>query len=185
LDEAIAELGQAHRLDPLSLEINRELGNRFVRAGQYDRAIELLRKAIEMDPNYPYTHATLGMAYLGKSMNDEALREFEREREVLGTWNAGAELFVAIWYASVGKRDNALDILNTLLTRSETEYVPPTFIGMLYLALGDIDRCFEWLEKACENGDILLPYMQRNPIFDPLRSDPRFRAHLKKMGLES
>jgi TolB-like protein/Tfp pilus assembly protein PilF len=84
LDEAIAEIGIARELNPLSLEINRELGSILIWAGQYDRAIEAFRKAIEMDPNHRYAHMLLGMAYLQKSMTDEALREFEREKEVLG-----------------------------------------------------------------------------------------------------
>ncbi len=185
LNEAIAEIEEAQRLDPLSLTINRELGSMLSWAGQYDRAIEVLRKAIELDPDHPFIHAILGMAYLEISMNDKALREFEREKEILGAKNPAVQLFMGLWHALAGKRDDALDILSTLLTWSETEYVPPTFIGMLYLALEEIDKGFEWLEKACEYGDVLLPYMQRTRVFDPFRSDPRFKVLLRKMGLES
>jgi tetratricopeptide (TPR) repeat protein len=184
-DEAIAEMEKAQKLDPLSLEINRELGTILIWAGQFDRAIEVLRKTVEMDPNHPYTHLLLGLAYSAKSMNEEALREFEREREVLGVWNAAAECSIANWHALVGKRDKALDILNTFLMRSKTEYVPPTFIGLLYLTLGDIDRGFEWLDKACDGGDVWLLYIQGIPDTAPLLSDPRFSAILRKMGLES
>ncbi len=184
LDEAIAEIEEAHKLDSLSLQINIGLGMILYWAGQNDRAIEVLRKTIELDPNHPYAHLALGLAYLQKSMNDEALLEFEREREVSGVLDAAAEWSIAVWHALVGKREKALDILNTFLTRSETEYVPPTFTGLLYFALGDIDRGFEWLEKACESGDIWLGYFQAAPMVAPLRSDPRFKAILKKMGLE-
>jgi hypothetical protein len=55
---------------------------------------------------------------------------------------------------------------------------------MLHFALGEIDRGFEWLEKACDSGDVWLPFMQGSPGTAPLRSDPRFKALLRKMGLE-
>jgi tetratricopeptide (TPR) repeat protein len=137
-----------------------------------------------LDPNHPYIHLTLGLVYLEKSMNDEALKEFEREKELSGVSNAASELCIALWHAHAGKREIALDMLNTFLTRSETEYVPPSFIGVLYFTLGDIDKGFEWLEKACDGGDVWLPSIQTSPRAAPVRSDPRFRAILKKMGLE-
>jgi hypothetical protein len=124
------------------------------------------------------------MAYLEKSMWEEALTECEREREIFGPGDAISAMFVGIWYARTGERDKALNILNTLLARVEKEHIPSFFIAVLYIELGSVDRGFEWLENAYDSGDVFLSYVQVFSQIDPIRSDPRYTALLRKMGLD-
>jgi TolB-like protein/Tfp pilus assembly protein PilF/tRNA A-37 threonylcarbamoyl transferase component Bud32 len=185
LDEAIAEMEQAYKLDPLCLQINVDIGFILYFAGRYDRAMKAFQKMIELDPNHPYGHIGLGLVYLQKLMTDEALVELERGKEASGSEETAEDIYIAFGYAAVGKRDKALDVLTSLLARSEIEYVSPFMLAEVYWALGDIEKGFEWLEKACDVGDVWLLYIQVSPGLAPLRSDPRYKAILRKMGLEA
>ena len=68
--------------------------------------------------------------------------------------------------------------------RSKKGYVSSFWVAVVYLGLGEIDKTFEWLEKAYEERDSNLIYVTIPPVFDPIRSDPRYKKLLKKMGLE-
>jgi hypothetical protein len=83
----------------------------------------------------------------------------------------------------MGKIKKAQKVADDLLKRSKKKYIPPSW-GFLYFALGEIDKGFEWLEKAYEENDLWLLWQIRDPVCDSVRSDPRFKALLKKMSLE-
>ncbi|MCK4403561.1 MAG: protein kinase [candidate division Zixibacteria bacterium] len=183
-DEAITEMKRAHELDPLSLAINRNLGQVFYFACQYDQAIEQLQKTIEMDPSFSYAHFLLGLAYGQKSMYKEALAELQKEKSLSGGWNPFAEAWFAIVYVAMGIRGKAQEVLDDLMERSKQEYVPSYMLALSYFALEKNDQGFLWLDKAYVKRDVWLRYLKIEPGFDSVRSDPRFTALLKKMGLE-
>jgi len=173
-DEAIEEIKRALELDPLSLVINRNVGQVCFFARQYDDAIEALKKTIEMDPNFPYAHFFLGAAYSQKSMYEEALAEFQKESNI--AW-------IAITYVRMGKRGEAQNMLEELLVQSKKEYVSPFNIAVVYFVLGENDQGFKWLEKAYEEG-IGERLLKISPALDNVRSDPRYKTLLKKVGLD-
>jgi tetratricopeptide (TPR) repeat protein len=181
--EAVKEMEKAVELDPLSLVLNRNLGAVLYYARDYDRAIEVLRKTLEMDPGFSFTHAYLGQTYLQKSMYDEALTELETERAVAGEWVAEVETFLGTAYARVGYTDKARKILDGLLEHSKRIYVSPCMLALMYFVLNDNDRAFECLEKAYRSQDIDLTYLKIEPRLDTVRSDPRYKALLKRIGL--
>jgi serine/threonine-protein kinase len=183
-EEAIEEMQRARELDPFSLVINRDVGTIFYYARQYDRAIEAHKKTIEMAPNLPYAHAHLGMAYLEKAMYEQALAEFEAERQVSGSWLSDTDRWIGITYARMGRRDKAQKVLDNLLEQSKEEYVPPAYFATLYFALGEIDQGFEWLDKAYEERDNIFPFLKVAFTFEPARSDPRYAVMLEKIGLD-
>jgi tetratricopeptide (TPR) repeat protein len=174
-DEAIKEIKRALELEPLSLVINRNVGQVCFYARQYDQAIEALKRTIEMNPNFAYTHSILGSVYSQKSMYEEALAEFRIEKDT--EW-------LGITYVRMGKRDEAQDLLEDLLVRSKKVRISPYTIAVVYFALGEKDQGFEWLEKAYEKHHGGLLYLKIDPAFDSVRSDERFKALLKKMNLE-
>ncbi|MBA7623130.1 Serine/threonine-protein kinase PknD [subsurface metagenome] len=174
-DEAIAEIKLAQELDPLSLVISRNLGQFFYFARQYDQAIEALQRTMDMDPNFSGIHGYLGDAYLQKSMYEEALAEFQKGM---------SQSAIGITYAKMGRREEALQLLDDLIKRSKEEYVSPLGVARFYFALGENDQGFEWLDKAYEERDGLLCVLKIDPECDSVRSDTRFTALLKKMGLE-
>jgi serine/threonine protein kinase/Tfp pilus assembly protein PilF len=173
-EEAIDESKRAVELDPLSLIINADLGHVFYEARKYELAIEQERKTLEMDPNFNPAQHWLGLAYLQKSMDKEGIAEFEKEFPFLG-----------YAYAVAGRRAEAQQVLDKLNELSKQKYVPAVSMARIYVGLGEKDKAFEWLEKAYLDGSIGGGTgIAVDPIFDPLRSDPRFMDILRRMNLQ-
>jgi serine/threonine protein kinase/TolB-like protein/Tfp pilus assembly protein PilF len=182
-DEALAEIKRAQELDPLSLVINMVAGLTFVHARQYDDAIEQYRKTIELDPNWFAAHLELGLAYALKGAYPEAIVECEKAL-MLAPDNVDALESLGYVYAVAGRRADALRVLDRLNELSQRKYVPPFSRALVYTGLGDKDQAIEWLEKAYEERSPYLLYMSfAHPVWDPLRSDPRFQELVRRMGL--
>jgi serine/threonine protein kinase/lipopolysaccharide biosynthesis regulator YciM len=184
LDEAIAEEKRAIELDPLSVSINRDLGYVFYDGRQYDQAIEQERKTMQLDPNFAQAHSILGRAYLQKTMFDEGIAEFERELVISPAFRpALADLGLA--YALAGRKTDAQKVLVQLSPLSKQGYVTPKSVAAIYAGLGEKDKAFEWLEKAYQERSVGFGLgMKSFPVFDPLRSDPRFADLLRRMNLQ-
>src|SRR5262249_39790334 len=178
VEEAIAEMKRALELDPLSLVGTVDFGIIYLDAGQNEQATKEYRKALEMDPNYPLARFYLACAYLFQGMYDEALREFRKYSELIGG-HPDTDGSLAVYYAFVGNREDALKSLAILQRRD----VSPRLVAVIYARLGDKDQAFNWLEKAYEEHDALLPFLNVNPMFQPLHSDSRFQDLLRRIGL--
>jgi eukaryotic-like serine/threonine-protein kinase len=184
LEEGITEEKRALELDPLSLVINRELGRAFYLARQYDQAIEQLRRTLEMDPNFVLAHASLGWAYVQKSMNKEGIAECEKELAI-SPGNPWALSGLGYAYAVTGRRAEAQKVLDKLSELSKQRYVPARFMAMIYGGLGEKDKAFELLEKSYEDRSLEIGAgIKLDPVYDPLRSDPRFQDLLRRMNLQ-
>jgi serine/threonine-protein kinase len=175
---------RAWELDPLSLIINRNLGLVLYFAHRYDKATEQLQKTLEMDPNFSLAHASLGLAYLQKSMYREALVELQKESDIRKGSDAVVETWRGIAYVKAGKKSEAQRILDDLLKRAKQVYVSPVLFAGLYFALGERDLGFKLLDLAYNERDSRLLEIKVVPEFDSVRADPRFKALLKKVGLE-
>jgi TolB-like protein/Tfp pilus assembly protein PilF len=180
-DEAIAELKRAQALDPLSLIINADLGEVYIWARQYDKAIEQLRKTIEMDQSFYYAHWRLGVAYEMKGSLQQAIAEYQSARELNDDPWVLALLGHA--YAISGKKDEALKTLDKLRETSKQRYVSEYAFAAVYAGLGEKDQAFQWLEKGYEDRNDLLIQLNVDPLFDNLRSDPRFADLVRRIGL--
>ncbi len=183
LDEAVAEIKLAQELDPLSLIINTTVGMVFYFARRPDQAIEQLRKTLEIDPNFVATQLQLGVFFVQQQRFAEAIAEFQKAINLAGE-NPISLALLGHAYAASGKRSEAFAILAKLQQPAFRPFVSPSHLALVYLGLGDKDRVFEWLEKAYEERVNYLTYLKVEPLFDNLRSDPRFAALLKKMRLE-
>ena len=73
-------------------------------------------------------------------------------------------------------------MLSRLQELAETTYIPALSFAVVHIGMNDLDLAFEWLDRAHEEGHGALGWLPLDPIFDPLRSDPRFQALLKKMN---
>jgi tetratricopeptide (TPR) repeat protein len=183
-EEAIAEEKRALELDPLSLIINRTLGQGFYLARQYDQAIEQLRKTLELDPNFILAHSFLGLAYVQKSMYKEGIAEIEKEL-VISPGNPYALSSLGYAYAVAGRRAEAQKVLDQLNELSKQRYVPALVMVRIYAGLGEKDKAFEWLKKSYEERSIALTAdIRLDPVYDPLRSDPRWVDLLRRMNLQ-
>jgi len=183
-DEALREMLQAQDLDPLSLPKITSVGEVLYEAGRYDEAIAAYKKALEMDPNSGFAYWALGRAYLEKGMYEQAIASFQKAIPLSGdSPDEPAELARA--YAKSDRKTEARRIADDLKEQSKRRYISPCVIASIYAALGEKDQAFVWLEKAYEAHDFLLVLLKVEPMFDNLRSDPRFTILLKRVGLEA
>ena len=181
-DEAVAEAKRAQELDPLSPIIYYSGGTVFYFSRQYDKAIEQFKKALNLDPTFPNAHGYMGLCYIQKGMYEDAIAELLEDMTLEGI---DPKLIAEAQniYATSGIKGVFLMSLSDLKKASEQAYVDPISLAGLYAFLDEKDQAFEWLEKAYEERSPMLVYIT-DPLYDNIRSDPRFKAILKKMGLE-
>lgn len=182
LDEALAESRQAQALDPLSPAIGRDLGRVFHCQRRYDQAIEQYRKTLELEPGFPSGYLHLGLAYAQKATYPEAVAACQKARELRGA-NPLTLAGLGYCYGRWGKRDKAEELLAELKRVSAQKYVSAFDLALIHIGLDQKDQAFEWLDKAREDRDGWLVWLNVDPVFDSLRPDPRFAALLKKVGL--
>ena len=180
-DEALRESERARQLDPLSLIIATDNAAILYFSRQYDRAIEQLRAVREMDPNFPRS-SIIVQAYAQKGMFAEILAETDRLRTVYGDtpWMWSELAYV---YGRTGHQEQARLALTKLEQWGRREPLDPgAFVGP-YIGMGNKDQAFAWLEKACAQHSNTVISIKVDPLYDPLRSDPRFRELLRRVGL--
>jgi serine/threonine-protein kinase len=181
-DEAVAEMRRAQELDPISLVKITAVGQVLLVARRYDEAIEQCKTAIEMNPNLGFAHWLLGLAYMHKGEYEPAIAALQKSITLSGdSPDEPAALGVA--YALSGKSSAARKILNDLKQRSERKYISPTVVAVLCAALGDKDQAFALLDKAYDERDFLLVLLKVEPLYDPLRADPRFTTLVQRVGI--
>ena len=171
---------EAVKLDPLSPIISTFAGFIDIAYGRLDEAVTEGRRTQSLDPNYLYQGSQLAVAYREKGMFAEALELYKKAAEVSGIPQPG----LAITYAKMGRRSDAERVLGEVKTFAAAHYFAGEEIASIYVALGDNDAAFQWLERACNEHSGSLHGIVARPIFRPLHSDPRFAALLKRIGLD-
>ena len=199
-EEAIAEARQAQELDPLAVGLNPLLGINLYMARQFDQSMQELQQLLDLDGNLISARQHLGEVYAAKGMYPEALEQYRRAAATLGISidDAAAEpqkaatfsgdgiavlARIARIYALSGEKTTARNLLDRLEGLLEQTYVSRFLIARIYIGLGEYDQAFAWLEEAYnlhESGLILLGV---SPIYDPLRTDPRFQDLQRRIGL--
>jgi len=181
-DESLKELKLAGELDPLSLVINADLGRAFYFARQYDQTIKQENRTLEMDANFWLSHINLGRSYTQKKMYADAISELQTASE-LSPGNTEVLSFLGFAYAVAGNSDEARQTLCSLEERAQQNYVPPYHLAIVHAGLKQKDEAFEWLERAYERHAVDLFTLNVEPMFDELRSDPRFIDLVRRVGL--
>ena len=141
-----------------------------------------LQKTLELDLNFPLAYQFLGYVYEKQNRFDEEISACKKAIEVSqDSLELRAELARAL--ALAGQKEEAQKILNDLLKRAEKEYVVAYEIAMIYDGLGKKDEAFQWLEKAIQERSYQVSSLAVDPRLDSLRSDPRFKPLLTRLGL--
>jgi len=182
-DDSLDQIKQAQELDPSSIIMSTNVAWPYYFSRQYDQAINAFKNALLMDDRFWYAHWGLAITYFKKEMYEEALEEHQKASDLYRGWQPDVESFIGITYAFMGKTKEAQQVLSNLLNRSKQGYVPPIVLANMYFALGDNDQGFEWLKRAVEVRDPGLIWLRANPLYDPIRSDPRYSTVLRSMNL--
>jgi TolB-like protein/DNA-binding SARP family transcriptional activator/Tfp pilus assembly protein PilF len=181
-EESLVSIRRAQRIDPLSVSTHTHVGSHLFFLGRYEEAIHQYRKALELDPTFFMARWGLSRAYLHLGRHEEAIRELQYP----GTDYLGFSRPALYGHASAvaGREVEARRVVAELREKRERgEYVAPTDIAAVYLGLGERTQALDWLEKhEVDRGARI--FLKLDPIFAPLRAEPRFQQLLLRLGLE-
>lgn len=179
-EQAIVHINLAQKLDPFSLIIKVNVGWCYYIARRFDEAIKLLRKVEDSDPDFWAVHSSLGQTYLAKGDFGEAIQELEWARRLSPESTRNMAL-LADSYALAGRNAEARKLLNELIALSRRRYVSPAYMGIVCIGLGQRGQALDWLEKAYADHSDWMTLLETEPVFDRLRSEPRFQELLSKI----
>ena len=180
LEEARAELRRARELDPHSLTLNMNAADPFFYGRQFDHAAAHLLALLEQEPRFFPALFNLGRVYVEQGRYEEATRAFEQALQFSG--NREGRLALAQAYALAGKTDEARSILKQAIENADGRYLASPMMAHTYLGLGEHDKAFEWLRKGVEERSFWTVFLKMDPVYDSIRSDPRFQDLLKRTG---
>lgn len=184
-DEALAESERARRLDPLSLIIATDYGEILYSSRQYERAIEQSRAVLEMEPTLPRAYGVLIDAEVQAGKFPEAQADIERLRRAVGAdvdrW--GLQAYVYGRWGRQAEARYALGKLKQSLRSSQPMEIP--VLLMAYSGTDQKEEVIALLQKAYSEHSNALTALKVDPMYDPLRSDPRFQDLLQRVGLAS
>jgi TolB-like protein len=172
-DEALAHMNYAMQLDPLNSDYKNALGWTAFRARRYDLAINQFKIGGD--------DFGLAAAYVAEKMYREAIEAAQEGIRQSGR-DAHHIATLALAYGSAGRKHDAQKLIDELNEMSHHSYVAPVLFVGAYIGLGDHDKALTWLERGYEEHGQWFYKIKVAPIFDPLRSEPRFQAVLRRMN---
>jgi TolB-like protein/tetratricopeptide (TPR) repeat protein len=179
-DESVVMIRRARELDPLSSIIGINISEMYQIQHDHQASIENSLK-IELDPNFSLGHDYLGLSYLKLGRNDEGLTSIQKAVE-LAKRDSNLVSDLGYAYALCQKRPEALAVIKELEENYKKNRSNGLNIAEVYLALGDKDKAFEWLEKDMQKKEDVSP-VRFYTMFETLRDDSRYYDLLKRMGL--
>jgi TolB-like protein/DNA-binding winged helix-turn-helix (wHTH) protein len=178
--EALNEIKRAQELDPMSIPLKRREAWLLYLARRGGEGIALLQG---MGPaSSPGVHRALGFMYEASGSPEQAVKEFRHAIAIDGE-NTGNLCYLAGALAVAGRKKEALEIVDRL--NRTKEYVSPTELAAVYARLKDTERAVKLLEKAYAEHDLQLQFLNLDPFFDNVRSDPRFQELVRRVGVPS
>jgi adenylate cyclase len=175
LQRGIKENKKALDLDPLSYPLNQVLGNHYVMTREYDLAIQ---QGLRFKAIFNYAPSFLGLSLLEERKYQEAIQIFAH----LPVSAVTHGLLLSYGYSKSGDKTKAKEELDkTLEQKGIRSYF---WLAVAYIGLENYDLALTQLEKGYEMRDFAMNTIKVNPLVDPLRNEPRFKALLKKMNLD-
>ncbi|MFL5403357.1 MAG: tetratricopeptide repeat protein, partial [Gemmatimonadales bacterium] len=182
--EALAAMNKAVSLDPLSMFIRTGAGDAHYFAREYEKSVVHYRMALELDPRFDGAHTDLARSLEALGLFPEARAEYEEGRRLAGGV-AGPSFGLAHLEVASGNTTEARRILAELTDARSRRVVSAWGIAALHASLRDVDEAFRWLDIAVEERAAGMILLRVHPRLDPIRSDPRYRALVRRVGLES
>jgi TolB-like protein/DNA-binding winged helix-turn-helix (wHTH) protein/Tfp pilus assembly protein PilF len=174
-DEAIAEVQQARRLDPLSSMVNSDVGWYYYFARRYDEAVDHSKRTLALDPKFFWANLCIQFSYLQRPDWHGAIEYARKEMTDAGVPEDRLGGLLS------PDRKTALGTywrwrLEGLEAQKRSGPVDPSTLAQIHMALGEPDKALAELEDAFESrAGWILPFLNVDPVFDPLRADPKFR----------
>ena len=181
LDEGMREVKRAQELDPMSLIINTMLGWQYYLSREDGQAVDQLRKVLDIDQKFAPAQRILEGVY--SQMGDEKGAVAEREKIVSLSGSPELAASIEAVYSKSGYNGVLQGWLAGMMEISKYSYVSPYDIAQIYARMGDREKTLTWLEKAYGQHDSGLVSVAVDPLFDSVRSDPRFRDLLRRLKL--
>ena len=182
LPESVAEAEKARELDPLSLAETENVALALYRARRYDESIALSQQVLQMDANFVPARIQLGLSYVQEGRRDESIAELRRALELSGH-NPDILGMLGYAQATADRRADARATIAELKKLSQKQYVSPFDIAGVLMGLGENDEAFKWLDKAYAEHVWIMGFIKVEPVFDSVRSDPRYHRFVHKIGL--
>jgi TolB-like protein/tetratricopeptide (TPR) repeat protein len=151
--------------------------------GEPDSAIVLYRAALSQDSTFYVARVGIGLSYLAKGRPADAERELRKAMTLSRAARAVVPLLLAYTAAVAGRHAEARDALARLRPSAELGVIPPEFVALVHIGLGERDAAMAWLERARTRRSEIVAYLKVEPLVDPLRADPRFVRMLRELGL--
>lgn len=180
-EEAIAMTQKAYQIDPLSPVVGSSLAMILYLARRYEQAATVLQKAHEITPDHFLPHMRMGLVRIQQHQYETAIRELKVAVR-LADQSTETLAALAMAYAAAGKTKPAQGIIDELEKMSRTRYVLPYNIAKIYAAAANVEKVFEWLERAYDEGNPDLIELNSEPVFDGVRSDRRFAGVMRRIG---
>jgi eukaryotic-like serine/threonine-protein kinase len=179
-EPAGAEIDLARDLDPLDVNVYGARGKIYYWSRSYSEAVQEFLKALEIDPHSTVMRSFLLRAYIENGDQEKAEEELERmkNRQVDSVNSA----LLGYAYAVLGDRDEAEKQIKLLKQLSKQRYVASYHFASIYIAIDEIDKALDSLEKAFRERSVWLAWLKVEPEFDRLRSNPRFEKLLQRVG---
>jgi DNA-binding winged helix-turn-helix (wHTH) protein/TolB-like protein/Flp pilus assembly protein TadD len=184
MEEVVREMRRAQELDPLSPTTNGALCGSLVMTRQYDESVKYCQRALELEPDVFINLVNLAEGYRLQGKYDQGLAAYQRALEVKKD-SADAMAGLALTYAKTARRPEAEKLLAQLQELALRDRRVFYSIALVYAALNDKDRAFEWLEKALDARAVMLRSLRYDPDLDTIRSDPRYADTLKRHSVDA
>jgi non-specific serine/threonine protein kinase len=181
-EEALAEVRRAAALDPLTPLFQAHVGWILHCLGRDDEAWQVLKSSLEVHPNDYYLSRILTYCSNTLERHREAIEAAKRIASLTKSKSV-AQGILGFGYAKAGEEERARAIIAEQRSEVEREPFLAFFLGLIHCVLGDKKEAIDWLERAEQARLGLLIILAPEPSFDPLRSEPRFQALLRKLGL--
>ena len=181
LTEAVTEARRAQQLDPITSTINVVAGACLFFNREYDRAVEELERALEMDSTAVIGHYFLGRAYWECGQQDKSMEEMQKAKSIYNLPLIDGHL--GYCYATEGRIEDARNLLAEMDRQSEERYIPAASRAPIHIGLGETAEAAEWLRKAYEERSFYLVWTKADPVYAALRQEPQFLSVLEKIGL--
>jgi TolB-like protein/predicted Ser/Thr protein kinase/cytochrome c-type biogenesis protein CcmH/NrfG len=178
LQEGLRLVLDAKKLDPVSPITSYVATAAYLANDRIDDAVVEGQRTLQLDPNYFYLDSVLAAAYREKGNFAEAIALYTKAQEATHLPSSG----LAITYARMGRQTEAQNILAQLLQAREKRYVSAPVIAAVYVAFGEKEEAFRWLERAFAEHSGILQWIAFLPEFRPLHSDARFPHLLRRIG---